>query len=447
MAYAERTEDLSLVARGKTLAATLAVRGDDFRVTTSIDGESYASGRANGVRWRRTSTGVVHVIGADVQGDDLDRWPLALVPTVARDVEVAGSVRTPVDANVVVERSATDSPHWFYVDRATGDIVREVVREGSRTVDVRFSDFRDDGGVRRAFAWHVSGAGGDADVRVESIHQGHVDAANVAIPASATMVFGAADPGAGRNLSTSFRRAQIVLDARVDGRPVRLLLDTGTPQIVLDAGFVRSLHHEATLGHAVVDEIDVGGLSAHHVSITAMQFGGSQFDGILGYDFFVGGVVRVDYKHQRVDWVPRDSFVPEATMTELVAPAREGMPIVDVGLGGTIARRFVLDTGSYRIVLMRQLLESAPRPEDLGIDPHAGPAVEQPYLEGSIFTREQTLRSFLLANVDFRNVPAQIEIPDRLAAVTFPIDGIIGSSLLLDYEWWFDETGGRVWFR
>lgn len=445
-AYAQRTESLTFLVAGKSLDATLVVRGDDFRFTTTIDGESYASGRSAGVRWRRTPTGVVHTISADTQGDDLDRWPLALFAIDARSAEVVGSVRGPSAANVVVERSPTDSPHWFFVDSATGDIVREVAREGSRTVVTRFADFRSIGTMRRAFGWHISGAGGDADVRVNDVREGPVDAADVAIPEPGTPAFAGTGAIGGGDLPAAFAGFRVVLDARVDGRPARLLLDTGTPQIVLDASFARGLHHAATLGHATVDRIEVGGLAARHVAVAALPLGGYGVDGILGYDFFLGNVVHVDYGKHRVDWIARDAFVPDVTMHELDAPAREGMPIVAVGLRDTVARRFVLDTGSFSIVLMRRLLESVAGAEELGISREAGAIVAQPYLEGAILTRLQTVRSLRLANFDFRDVPAQVEVPDLADAVVFPIDGILGTELLGSYAWWFDESAGRVWF-
>ena len=448
VAYAERTEDLTIVAGGERFAATLVVRGEDFRFTTTIDGETYASGRAGGIRWRRTSTGVVHLIEADTQGDDLDRWPLALfAATRASTSDIVGSAKTPVAASVVVERSQTDSPHWFYLDDATGAIVREVVREGSRTVDIRFSDFRSVGGIRRAFGWHLSGAGGDADVRVEAVRVGPVAASDVVLPETATAPFVAAAGERGHRIPFGFERLHRVVDARVDGRRARLLLDTGTPQIALADAFVRGLHHPVTLGHAVVDRIEAGDLTARHVSVGVVPLEGYGVDGILGYDFFLGHVIHIDYRRERIDWIARDAFEPDPTMHELDAPAREGMPVVAVGLNETIADRFVLDTGSYNVVLLRSLLESVPGAGVLGIEPAAGGTVRQPYLEGAIFTRRQIVRSMRISNFDFRNVPAQVEVSDRSDAVFFPIDGILGTELLGNYEWWFDESAGRVWFR
>lgn len=446
-AYAQRTERLTLRVGARSLAATLVVRGADFRITTTIDGESYASGRAAGVRWRRTPAGVVHVVSADTQGDDLDRWPLALFAFDGGAAEIAGSVRGPIPANVVAVRSQADSPRWFYVDMQTGDIVREVVREGSRTVVTRFDDFRTVGAVRRAFGWHLSGAGGDADVRVNDVREGPIDPADVALPATVPHTFVAASDARDRGLPASFLGRRIELDARVDGRPARLLLDTGTPQIVLDTSFVRGLHRTPILAHVTVDAIDVGALAARHVATTALPLGGNGIDGILGYDFFLGNVVHVDYRDRRVDWAPREAFVPGFTMHELDAPAHEGMPLVAIGLRDTIANRFVLDTGSSDIVLLRHLLESVAGEEDLGIAREAGPLAELPYLEGAIAARLQTVRSMRLANVDFRDVPARVEVLDRADAPEFPIDGILGTELLGAYEWWFDESGGRAWFR
>ncbi len=149
-AYAQRVERYALVAGGERVTSERTVRGADFKAVTTIDGGAFASGRDSGVRWRRTPNGVTRTISIDVQGDDLDRWPLADLPFAPQDCTLAGAAEVPKPAWVVEYHPAHDVPHWFYIDRTSGDLVRETWRDGSVVVKLDFSDIREvDGDAAR----------------------------------------------------------------------------------------------------------------------------------------------------------------------------------------------------------------------------------------------------------------------------------------------------------
>ncbi len=146
--------------------ATAAIKAVDYRIDASVDDADYSMGRDGGKRWRRTPNGVVRFIESDVQGDELDRWPEAVVGFDAATCSVAGQSDT---AWVLTCRAPWDVPHWFYVDKESGRVSREVSREGTRVVRYDFSDFRNTINGTTPFHWTISGFGGDAEVEVVSV--------------------------------------------------------------------------------------------------------------------------------------------------------------------------------------------------------------------------------------------------------------------------------------
>ena len=67
------------------------------------------------------------------------------------------------------------------------------------------------------------------------------------------------------------------------------------------------------------------------------------------------------------------------------------------------------------------------------------------FLEGAITVQDAELDDFAFGGFDFKNDGVQLEVPG--GDVDFPIDGILGTQLLGQYEWWFDYDGGRCWLR
>lgn len=439
--YAQRIERYAVSAGGVTFDAASAVRGDDFAVRTTIDGETYASGRSGGYHWRQTPRGLVHLVRSDVQGDDLDRWPTSVLPLSSRCV-VAGETRSPA-AWVLLDRREGDIPHWFYVDEQIGAIVREVTREGRRVETTTFDDDRAVDGVRRPFHWHVVGPGGALDVHLTAVEPQPLEAASVAVPRSATDTF----PRSARaqTLPSTFDHDSIVVAVKVEGTPVRFLLDTGTPQTVVGGATARRLHKRVVLGHTTLDDVAVGDIAAH--SVPAAVVGDEWPEGILGYDFFAGRIVHIDYEHMRVETLPRENFVAPSDARTLESPFDEGMPLVPARVGNVASARFVLDTGSAKILILDGMLRRAHR---VFVDLDArvlGGNHTTGFLEGPIEVERATLRSLTLGGQRYSTESADVQTHTTRFDAEFPIDGIVGTDLLRHLEWWFDADGGRTWFR
>lgn len=455
-AFARRRERWTYASRALRLSVAVAVKGDDFRADIALGGVPYAAGRRHGVGWRADGNGIAHATLSDLQGDALDRLPQSPFGWSAADCALAGETRGADPAWVIEDRPPRDKPHWFFVDEASGLIVREVTREGARTVVTAFERFEPSAGGLRPRRWHV--ADGDPehalDVTVDTFEPAALDDAAVA-PPPPRRVFAPPAPSA----------AALVLPARFDGqrvwvdvdlglpRPVPFVLDTGTASIVLDRGLAARLGPRPALEHASVPRMAAGAFAARDVSVLALPLRG--LAGILGYDFFFGHVVRIDYPHRRVEVWPHDSadaVFADPRTTVLAANVAEGLPLVAASIGPAGGTRFALDTGSDRLVV----LDPFERRNASEIAAHWSPARFSrgsetdtlTYLEGSVRAQARRVAAFSLGALRLgpATVAAQVA-NDRPDALDIPLDGIVGTDELARFDCWFDYDDGRIGLR
>lgn len=123
-AYAERVERYDVATTDANLESTATIANGGFRIITNID-------------------------GADVQGDDLDRWPVVAIGFLLTQCDLVGEIRGSARAFVLACVPDGEIPHWFYVDAQSGLVRREVTRDGSRVVTYAFDDFRTERGIER----------------------------------------------------------------------------------------------------------------------------------------------------------------------------------------------------------------------------------------------------------------------------------------------------------
>jgi predicted aspartyl protease len=436
----DRIDTYRLDADGTIYTAVVRVRGADYRADATLGGVRYAEGRVDGVRWRATPNGVEHRIRADAQGDDLDRWPLGLFGLPDAGLALAGERDDPTPTDVLVYRDSREYTHWFFVDAATGALTGEETREGARVVTYAFD--RDPASGEIA-GFRATGAGGPLTaVRVAR----EVRPLAPADVASAPPEADALQPSAERartTLATRFSGHRILVSARVDGRATRLLLDTGTPGLVLAQRLVDALGLPRPLGHAVVPDVEVGGEHLRDVAVTTHPLGA--YDGILGYAYFRGRRVHVDYARERVSVEPASAPFDEPDARDIPARCDEGMPLATVDAGDVRLERMVLDTGSDDVVIARDAFAGTASRTAFGLRDLGAPRVEG-YLEGAVTTRPATLDRLRLGARTYRDVPVDVE-GDAPNDADFPIDGIVGTSILGRSEWWFDEAACRIAVR
>jgi len=445
--YGERVETYRTVAKGTPFDSTATIRGLDFAIATTVAGDVYRSGRTGGRRWRETPTGVVRIVASDVQGDDIDRWPIAVLGFDFSDCRVVGETHTNAPSYVLEDRAVGDVPHWLYVDAKTGEIRREITRDGSRVVSFDFADFRTTSGVRRAYAWHVDGAGGSADVAVTSIEERDVPPESLDIPRSAPATFALTLRG-GRSARLPARFSKwgaIFVSVAVDGHKTEFVLDTGTTQMLIDGGAAHRFGLQETLDHTTVHELEAGPVTMTGVPFLTVglgeRFGG--LDGILGNEFFRGYVVHVNYERQFVEVIPHENFTPPPGAISIPISYAEGMPLAEGRIDSMAGDRFALDTGSPGLVLPTLLRERA---GEKFSEQQIGPYEVQRYLEGPLTAYGANVSKLSLGGIDFVDVPAQIERPER-DSIEIPLDGIVGTRLLSALDLWFDYDNDALYAK
>lgn len=439
----ERVLQFEITARSVMLHAAAHIRASDFRIDTTVEGADYASGRKDGMRWRRTPAGVVRLIQSDVQGDDLDRWPLAILGFDDKDCIASGASSDAAKEWILACRSSGDLPHWYYIDRTSGRIVREVSREGSRIVTYAFDDFREADGVTQAQHWHISGAGGDADVRVVSSQSAPVNANEVEIPPSASDSF-ILPPSGIVGIPAKFTAWDILIPVRINGRTLNFVVDTGTAQVLMDYGAAARVGLHSTLDHTIAANVQIGDVAASNLPIETVNLFGGSLAGILGNEFFIGHIVHIDYRKQRLELLARSGFEPPSDSRMIPVDFREGMPLAAAHIGEVKGNRFALDTGSPDILLSNEFANRAHSAFKSWYSNGKPPVA--PYLEGSVTIDHAEVISLAFGPVVF-DEPEVTVAKQETNDLDIPLDGVFGAELLEQFEWWFDYTGGRVWVR
>jgi hypothetical protein len=455
--YAERRERWTYANGTRRLAVRVAVRGDDFRATIPVGAAQYAGGRSEGVRWRADANGIAHASLSDDQGDAMDRLPQSVFPFALADCALAGESTRFGPAWVLVDRAPRDKPHWLYVDEASGAITHEITREGARIIVTSFDRFEPLGTMRRAAHWHVSNgdAADDLDVTVDAVEPQPLAELDVAIPQTRrTFAFASPPPSGAAQLPARFRGRTVFVDVDVDGRRGWFVLDTGTASIMLDRRIAQRRGWETVLEHATVPRMTAGPLAITDVSVFSLPLEiGYRLDGILGYDFFFGHVVHIDYAHERVEVLtPAAAERVFADPKNSVIPAYfdEGAPLVSAAFGSAVGERFLLDTGSPHLYVLAPFAHAHP---EVGSWPRStfggGRAFEEAeYLEGAIRVGARSAPAFALGPQRFMGLRVGVQEPeDRPNALDIELDGIVGTDEMQFFDWWFDYDGGRIAVR
>jgi hypothetical protein len=452
--FADRRERWTYVNGAHRFPVRVAVRGDDFRATVDLGKAEYSGGRSGGVRWRADANGITHATLSDDQGDAVDRLPQSVFPFRPADCELAGESSRFEPAWVLLDRAARDKPHWFYVDKASGTIAHEITREGARTILTAFDRFAPTGGAQRPTHWRVTDgdAANDLDVTVEAVAPEPLTEADVAIP-QVRRTFAAAHAANGVvRLPVTFRREQIFVDVDVDGQRVPFVLDTGTASITLDRKIAERRGWDPLLEHATVPRMSAGTLTLTDVSTLAIPFG---IGGILGFDFFAGHVVHVDYARGRVEVLTPDaarSVFEGGANVVIDAYFDEGVPLLAAAFGPASGERFVLDTGSPSLYVFEPFLKRNSAEISARWSPATFPGGrlrrDAEYLEGSIAVRARLAAHFTFGPWRFSDVVVGVQEENRRPnALDLMFDGIIGTDHMTAFEWWFDYDGGRIAMR
>jgi hypothetical protein len=247
-------------------------------------------------------------------------------------------------------------------------------------------------------------------------------------------------PAAPQRVRASFTPYRgIIVPLRFEGETHSFQLDSGTPELIAADSLLTD--GPVVLGHATATTIEVDGMTARDAAYLPVAL---FEDGLLGYDFFRGRIVHIDYAKGRLEVLPRDTFSPPIDALPLATDWSEGIPIVAAAVGDATGSRFALDLGSPRLLLTRAFLERSGAAAGITALGEHSKVVH--FLEGPIEYVEAHSGTLQLGQQRFEGATVEVETgnPDNLAV---PLDGIIGTDELATSEWWFDADGPLTWFR
>lgn len=255
---------------------------------------------------------------------------------------------------------------WF--GRDSGLLERTVTGLTAQDrVVTRLDDWREADGLRLPFHIVVD-SGTEAANRVEIRYaslttKANIDAAEYT-PPQTTGGAHIADASGITRIPFRLVRDHIHIQAEVDGKPVKMLVDTGGVNILLPAAVKRlgissegqlsargvgEQSAQVALGHAGL--LRLGGVVFEKPLFYIIDFGmipdveGEDFDGVIGYELFQRFGVTIDYAARELILATREKFTAPAGAKAVPFTLAERIPLVEGRIDGRPARISV-DTGS-----------------------------------------------------------------------------------------------------
>lgn len=371
---ATSSETTTIVGHGMTETDTELRSGGDYVMTSHMGQVTTSEGRFHGQQWRQDEDGYTRTI-TGVHSED-QRSADALQGAVQGDpspsVRLLGEVSSPTSAYVVEVHPDGGRLEWLFFDSASGRLVRREESVDRERVVWVYDDFRTtDGAVQ---PWHEHYTDGTADdefdERTTSLAYGvTIQQKALAVPTSSPGL--RFPPGVTdvRVPAVFDDEGDIVVRIMIGGRGLDLQLDSGTSDIVIDSGTASTLGLPTfkTRGHttsasfettsALVPQMTIGPFSMQNIAIECLPFtdnpdAAHKVVGLLGYDFFAGAVVKIDYMNHTVDAIDPATFkLPPGQSFTVPVRLDDRVPMVDAWVGSGNAGNFIVDTGSVDLAV------------------------------------------------------------------------------------------------
>jgi hypothetical protein len=251
----------------------------------------------------------------------------------------------------------------------------------------------------------------------------------------------------GTQLPATFTKSRIVIPVVINGTTLHFLLDTGSPRVWIDdnaalAAHLRSkgAYRKGSLNAILVnaDSVRIGPLIVHDALMRETEFPHPpeepQIDGLLGFDFIAGSVLKIDYPNQTLEAFDPATF--EAPASAYCLPLRfvGDHPMISVVVNGVPSTDFILDTGSSGMAIFGDFANRAtsnvPIPSSTSpMHPvHGFGWSMQAYEAVASFSTDSPLRPSSLT--------AEVSATNPLRGV----DGILGWSYLRPYVVYLDYS-------
>jgi clan AA aspartic protease (TIGR02281 family) len=249
----------------------------------------------------------------------------------------------------------------------------------------------------------------------------------------------------------------VIVRGTVNGREVRLLLDTGATHVSVSSAIANEIDiqnrrkiktsgfggESGTAELAAARLVAVGPASAQNVAVAILSLPTIfQADGFLGMSFLDPFVFRVDYQRKQVTFATAIGPNLLATGTEIPLERRGPLLVVRAELDG-IPAKFLLDSGAGQALILKSWFVKEQKlrqryPRRLSVVTGGG-------ILGQTRGEIVRLRSFKLGEFSLANINAEFNPP----TVTRHDDiaGYIGGGLLCRFNLTFDLAGRRLWLE
>jgi len=448
---------------------TIERSADDFVTTIRLGRTSASFGLFHGVRWSHNENGYTRTLSG-IHGESvLSAKALsgALGGAPADSVRLLGEVAKPVEAYVMEIRPRGGLLEWLFIDRVSGRLVRkEDSGDGTRET-YTYDDFRTTDGV--VAPWHETYADGSSEDAFDWKTTSLDDAARLAPgelaipPSHGPLAFPAAAGGV--RLPAMFEDGAIIVHVTIGGRGLDLQLDSGASGVVIDADVASQLGlerfdtqtDEQSTSHevssAIVPEIQIGWLSMHNVVVQCLPFfynpdSEHKVVGLLGYDFFAGAVVKVDYVNDTVDAFDTASFkAPTGPIEKVPIKLDDQIPMIDAQLGSGDPGNFIIDTGAQSFIIFDDFAKI--HKNDIAQIGYAdGKKVYYPKelaqgVGGFFFLQPIQARDFFIGEEGFQDV----RLTQAANFVGEDIDGLVGYPILQFFDVYFDYADSTIYLQ
>lgn len=358
---------------------------------------------------------------------------------------------------------------WFA--GGSGLLARVDQRQGQDTATTTFDDYRDVGGLRLPFhlVTDLTDAAGRTDPRrrtevrfarvVANVAVADADFAMPAMKATARID----DPSGVANVAFQLVNNHIYVDGRINGKPARLVVDTGGFNLLTPAGARKfgiagegklsaagtgENRTDLEIGHAQSVTVGAVTLDAPVFYITDLgrlaAVEGVEFDGLVGYELFRRFGVQIDYAGSQLTIADPAHFVVPAGATELPFDLDDHQPIIAGALDG-LPIRISIDTGSRSSLTLH-----SPFVKKNALLAHYGANVESVTgwgVGGAQRGYPARLGSLQLGDLRVEGIAADLFAGDKGSFANPDIGGNIGGGVLRRFTVAFDYANRRMYLK
>lgn len=363
----------------------------------------------------------------------------------------------------VLRVSFGDSDFYdLLIDPATGVLHGRRVRSDGQTKFTRLGDWRLVQGVRMPFRTDSYRPNGKHDwtLRLRSVvlNQSFVDQLFARPASERTLSFAPGTRSTGPIEYNPFTGTRIYIPARVNGREVEVLLDSGADTTVLDKSFAESIGRnmvgsgvavgsggEQESGYAKDVTISIGNMILKAPTVAVIDLAevanriAIPLPVILGKDVFLQSIVDIDPSGPTIAFHDPATFTPPAGATLVPLEPLGSLRVVPVSVEGLPDAPMLFDLGNGGYM---SLSPAYWQKQDL-LQGRPSSTRSSGAIGGEQINRVATLKTIRFAGITFRDVPAEFSAlnvetdSDREA-------GNVGMPLLRRFRMMIDFPNNRM---